>query len=149
MEGESDVRTAAFEAGDRWMTPGGFCGHTYEKYLHHWIGLILRPLFPLDARIETGSCFNDPCLWVDWDLPAFREGLPKRSRRINLIIEAQALDDYIIQSAPEARMLADMRLKQFVENKLKNFHSNPDPPGHGPPGGELWVVTPRILQRTG
>lgn len=113
----------------------------YEGHLGRLVQSI-RPLFPDGARFNMKPCYNDFCVLIDWELPGAGSGRPKKSRRINLLIERDIIEDIMTRHKPAWLRMAETKLRLFIAGKLRTFN-----PVHDPAAGigeeEMWVVTAR------
>lgn len=127
--------------------PVRFNDYLCESYVSRLLQSI-KPLFPEKSKFEIRNCYSDYCLLIDWELQGKESGRPMRSRKINLLIEKNTIDEFMRDQKPAWRRLVEIRLKQFIARKLRFFNPAPDP-SSGPEQEELWVVTNRILGETG
>lgn len=137
----------SLSTGNERGTPVRFNDYLYERYLTHLLESI-KPLFPEASRFMVRNSYQDYCLLIDWELQGKESVRSMRSRKINLLIEKNTIDEFMGDQKPARRRLVEIRLRQFVAAKLRFFNPAPDPSA-GPEQEELWVVTNRILGETG
>jgi hypothetical protein len=117
--------------------------YDYEGQLNRLVQSI-RPLFPDGSKFETRTCYNDLCILIDWELQG-SGGCQVKSRKINLLIERDVMDDIMINQKPAWLRMAETRLRQFIAEKLRLFNPVRDPSTGNMEEEELWVVTAHIL----
>ncbi len=130
-------------SGNGRETPVRVNDYLYENYMGHLLESI-KPLFPEGSKFEVRNNHHDYSLLIDWELPEIKGGRPVRSKKINLLIDRDTIDDFMSDLKPAWRRLVEMRLRQFIAKKLRYFNPAPEPTASAGQE-ELWVVTARIL----
>ncbi len=97
-----------------------------EDLLDYWLRII-TPLFPTNAWIVSRLDDGDHLIQIDWKLGNDPQQPNKRSRKIELIISEEAIDDYLDKNKDE-RELSDLKLEQWVSERYRHF--NPDHAAH-------------------
>ena len=138
------MRTVSTGTGGE--TPVRFYDYLYESYLSRLLQSV-KPLFPEGSRFEIRNYYNDYCLLIDWELPGKEGARPVRYRKINLLIGKDTIDKFISDQKPAWRRLVEIRLREFIAEKLRFFNPASDPSA-GPRQEEPWVVTIHILGET-
>lgn len=108
-----------------------------KSFINKWIEL-MRPIFPLDARIEIEES-NDIAIKIVWKLSNDPERLNKRSRLIKIIISEEAVED--CQDFDEA----SHKFKDIVLNRYSAFNPDHDNPREVGPPVEEWLISTNDL----
>jgi len=93
-----------------------------EDLLDYWLRII-RPLFPTNAWIASHLSEGDHVIDIDWRLENDPHQPSKRSRKIQIIIQEEAVDDYLDKNKAE-RELSDIKMKKWILERYNQF--NPD-----------------------
>jgi hypothetical protein len=115
------------------------CGLEEEELLDHWVKLIRR-FFPVDAKFTPGPYPGGCCLWVGWKLKNDPARSNKPSRKIRIVIDQEAIEDYR-EKDQEGQRQADERLKEFVKESLKGFDPEHELIRYQTPPIEDWVAS--------
>jgi hypothetical protein len=112
-----------------------------EDLLDYWIRII-RPLFPENAWVAASLSKGDYVILIDWRR---KDNPSKRSRKIEIIIKEEAIDRYLEKDKAE-RVLSDLRLKDWLCARLKEF----DPDQDSSPTGllvktEKWRISKDVI----
>ena len=65
-----------------------------EDLLDYWLRII-KPLFPTNAWVASRLSGGDHLIQIDWKLENGPHQPNKRSRKIEIIIKEEAIDDYL------------------------------------------------------
>jgi hypothetical protein len=90
-----------------------------EDLLDYWLRII-KPLFPTNAWIASRLSGGDHLIQIDWKLENDPHQPSKRSRKIEIIIKEEAIDDYLNKDKNE-RALSDIKMKQWISERYNNF----------------------------
>lgn len=93
-----------------------------EDLMDHWVNLI-TPIFPSNAWIVSDFSKNNHIIQIDWNLESDSRQRNKRSRKIQIIIKEDAIDDYLDRNKHD-RQLFNTLLKQSLCERFNQF--NPD-----------------------
>ncbi len=117
----------------------------HKEVIDAWIKLI-EPIFPDAADIlHNPEGGYDPCIVViDWPLNDDKRP-NKRSQPIHLIFLREFLSDYSYLDSDDQRASIDRKIKDFVQNKNREFDPDHDVPSHLPVSQEAWTVPMQIL----
>jgi hypothetical protein len=95
-----------------------------EDLLDYWIRII-KPLFPTNAWIASRLFNGDHLIQIDWKLENDPHQSNKRSRKIEIIIKEQVIDDYLNKNKEE-RALFDVKMKEWLSDRYDNFNGDHD-----------------------
>ena len=105
---------------------------------------MMRPLFPMNAWIVSGISGGDYIIQIDWKLENDLHHPDERSRKIKIMVSANAIQDYL-DHKKERGELYDSRLKSLIYQWYNVF--NPHHAGgttrHTPP--EIWLISKDLL----
>lgn len=93
-----------------------------EDLLDYWLRII-TPLFPTNAWIVSRLSKGDHVIEIDWKLENDPHQPGKRSRKIQILIQEEAIDDYLDKNKAE-RELSDIKMKKWISEQCNHF--NPD-----------------------
>lgn len=111
--------------------------------LSHWYDLI-APLFPVTAQFDVVGSGATNTVSVSWNLESDQNRPNKRSKTINVVFAAEAVDAYLA-GTDAVKSGMDDRLLHHISTRIAQF--NPDhnvAPGQYPPD-ETWLITREIL----
>lgn len=97
-----------------------------EDLLDYWVRLI-TPIFPANAWIVSHFSNNNHVILIDWKIENGQKQSNKRSKKIQIIIKEDAIDDYLDKNKLD-RELYGVMLKQFIGEQYNHF--NPDNDAH-------------------
>ena len=97
-----------------------------EDLLDYWVRLI-KPIFPTNAWIASRLSDGDHLIQIDWRLENDPHQPNKRSRKIQIIIQEEAIDYYLDKNKAE-RELSDIKMKKWISERYNHF--NPDHDAH-------------------
>jgi hypothetical protein len=97
-----------------------------EDLLDNWLRII-TPLFPMNAWIVSRFSDSGHFIQIDWRLENDPHQPDKRSRKIQIIILEEAIDNYLDKNKAE-RQLSDIKMKKWISERYNNF--NPDHDAH-------------------
>jgi len=90
-----------------------------EDLLDYWLRLI-KPLFPANAWIISRIAGSDHLIQIDWNLETDLHKQNRRSRKIELIIKEEVIDDYLDKNKDE-RTIQDGRMKEWISTHCRQF----------------------------
>ena len=93
-----------------------------EDLLDHWVGL-LTPIFPPHAWIVSRFSGNNHIILIDWKLGSDPQQRNKRSKKIQIIIKEDAIDNYLGKNDKD-RDIYNSLLKESICERYNRF--NPD-----------------------
>ena len=83
-----------------------------EDLLDYFVRM-MRPLFPMNACIVSGISGGDYIIQIDWKLEDSLLRQNKRSRKINIKISENAIEDYLDHKKEQGE-LYDGRIKNLI-----------------------------------
>lgn len=90
-----------------------------EDLLDYWLRMI-KPFFPANAWVASRLVGGDHLLQVDWNLECDPHKQSRRSRKIEIIIKEEVIDDYLDRNKEE-RVLCDIKMKEWISEQYHNF----------------------------
>lgn len=114
-----------------------------EDILDYWTRLI-KTIFPENAWITSRFFKNDCLIDIDWKLEDDPENTNKRSKKIEIIIKAATLENYLDKDKKE-RELSDIMLKEFISEQYKHFSSDYEISTSQYVPKEKWLITRDVL----
>jgi len=114
-----------------------------EDLLDHWVNL-MKPIFPSYAWIVSEDSKNNHVVQIDWRLDSGCKQQNKRSRKIQIIIKEEVIDDYLARNK-EDRDFFNAILKESLCERYDRFVSDSD--GDNVPSApiETWLFSKNIL----
>ncbi|MBM4271180.1 MAG: hypothetical protein FJ139_03340 [Deltaproteobacteria bacterium] len=97
-----------------------------EDMLDYWLR-IMTPIFPENAWIVSHFSNGNYVIQIDWRLENNLHQPDKRSRKIQIIILEEAIDDYLDKNKAEQE-LSDIKMKRWISERYNHF--NPDHGSH-------------------
>jgi len=97
-----------------------------EDLLDHWVRLI-KPFFPENAWIASRYAGDDHIIEIDWKLNDDPKRSKRRSRKIQITISSEAIEDYLDKNKKE-RELFEILLKKLIHERY--IHASPDQQDH-------------------
>lgn len=95
-----------------------------EDLLDHWVGLITS-IFPSNAWIVSRYSGNDHIIQIDWKLTNDLQQKNRRSKKIQITIKEEAIDDYLDKDE-RARDIYNTFLKRFICERYDRFDPDQD-----------------------
>jgi hypothetical protein len=114
-----------------------------EDLLDYWVRLI-KTIFPANAWINSRFSNNDHLIQIDWKLQNDSENPTKRSKKIEIIIKAGAIEDYLDKNKKD-RELSDIMLKEFICERYNHFISDNDIRTNQYASTETWSISRDVL----
>jgi hypothetical protein len=114
-----------------------------EDILDYWTRLI-KTIFPENAWITSRFFKNDCLIDIDWKLKDDPQNPNKRSKKIEIIIKAATLENYLDQDKKE-RELSDIMLKDYICKQYNLFSSNYEISTSQYVPKEKWLITRDVL----
>ena len=114
-----------------------------EDLLDYWLRII-KPLFPTNAWFASNLSGGDHCIQIDWKLENDPHQRNKRSRKIEIIIKEETIDDYLNKNKDE-RTLSDIRMKQWISERYNNFILEPDADASNSASPDRWRIFKDVL----
>jgi hypothetical protein len=110
-----------------------------EDLLDQWVRLI-TPIFPPNAWIVSRFSKNDHIIQIDWKLGNDPQRQDKRSKKIQIIIKEDAIEDYLDRNK-QGRELYNIRLKQSIGERYDRFNPDNDAVSTNYVPTETWLVS--------
>jgi hypothetical protein len=114
-----------------------------EDLMDYWVRLI-KPIFPTNAWIVSHSSDNDHIIQIDWNLDINTKLSRKRSKKIQIIIKEDAIDQYLDKNKQDRELYGDA-LKQFIGERYNHFDPDNDVLTNRYGRMETWLVSKSIL----
>jgi deoxyadenosine/deoxycytidine kinase len=114
-----------------------------EDLLDYWLRII-KPLFPTNAWVTSSVSGGDHLIQIDWKLENDPHRLNKRSRKIEIIIKEEAIDDYLNKKMDE-RALSDIKMKQWISERYNNFSFDQDAHTFNSASPDRWRISKGVL----
>jgi len=114
-----------------------------EDLLDYWVRLI-KPLFPMNAWIVSSLSDDDYLIQIDWNLEKEPRRPNNRSKKIQITISAEAIEDYLDKSKKE-REVSDRAMEKLILERYK--HVSPDRNAHSTQSAstEKWLISSDVL----
>ena len=114
-----------------------------EDLMDYWVRLI-KPIFPTNAWIVSQFSDNDHIIQIDWNLDKNTKRSNKRSKKIQIIIKEDAIDQYLDKNKQDRELYGDT-LKQFIGERYNHFNPDNDALTNRSVRTERWLVSKDIL----
>lgn len=114
-----------------------------EDLLDYWIRMI-KPLSPANAWIAPKLSGSDYLIQIDWKLTGNTHQSNRRSRKIEIIIKEETIEDYLNKSKDE-RALSDIKMKQWITEKYHHFNLDQDTPASNSISPDKWRMTKDVI----
>jgi len=92
-----------------------------EDLLDYWVRMI-KPFFPANAWIVARYAGDDHIIEIDWKLDDDQGRPNRRSRKIQITISEEAIDDYLDKDKKE-RELFEISLKKLIHERYSHFNA--------------------------
>ncbi|MGD1153481.1 MAG: hypothetical protein ABR911_11510 [Syntrophales bacterium] len=114
-----------------------------EDLMDYWVRLI-KPIFPTNAWIVSQFSDNDHIIQIDWNIDNNTKRSNKRSKKIQIIIKEDAIDQYLDKNKRDRELYGDT-LKQFIGERYNHFNPDNDALTNRSVRTEKWLVSKDIL----
>jgi len=114
-----------------------------EDLLDYWLRMI-SPIFPANAWFASSLSRGDYLIQIDWKLENDPHQPNKRSRKIQIVVKEQAIDDYLDRSKNE-RALSDTRITDWVSKRYRQFSLDQDDMSSRTVSAERWCISRDLL----
>jgi hypothetical protein len=114
-----------------------------EDLLDYWLRII-KPLLPTNAWVDSRLSRGDYLIQIDWKLENDTHQQNKRSRKIEIIIKEEAIDDYLNKNMGE-RALSDIKIKQWISERYNNFRLDQDANTPNSTFPDIWRISKGVL----
>ena len=114
-----------------------------EDLLDYWVRLI-TPIFPENAWIVSSYSNDNHIILIDWKLRNDPQQPGKRSRKIQITIKEDAIDDYLNKNKPE-REIYGITLKQLIGEWYNHFNPDNDSLTTRSVPTEKWLISKDVL----
>jgi hypothetical protein len=114
-----------------------------EDLMDYWVRLI-KPIFPTNAWIVSHFSDNDHIIQIDWNIDNDTKRSNKRSKKIQIIIKEDAIDQYLDKNKQDRELYGDT-LKQFIGERYNHFNPDNDALTNRSVRTERWLVSKDIL----
>jgi len=114
-----------------------------EDLMDYWVRLI-KPIFPTNAWIVSHFSDDDHIIQIDWNLDHNTKWSDKRSKKIQIIIKEDAIDQYLGKNKQDRELYGDA-LKQFIGERYNHFNPDNDELTNRYGRMETWLVSKAIL----
>lgn len=114
-----------------------------EDLLDYFVRM-MRPLFPMNACIVSGISGGDYIIQIDWKLEDSLLRQNKRSRKINIKISENAIEDYLDHKKEQGE-LYDGRIKNLIYRWYNDFDPHHDAGSTRLTPVENWFISRDLL----
>jgi len=114
-----------------------------EDLLDYWLRII-TPLFPSNAWITARLSDGDHVILIDWRLENDPRQPNKRSRRIQIIIQEKAIDDYLDKNKA-GRESSDIHMKKWISERYDQFDPDHDACSSRSVSTDTWRISVDVL----
>jgi hypothetical protein len=114
-----------------------------EDLMDYWVRLI-KPIFPTNAWIVSQFSDNDHIIQIDWNIENDTKRSNKRSKKIQIVIKGDAIDQYLDKNKQERELYGDA-LKLFIGERYNHFNPDNDAITNRSTRTETWLVSKDIL----
>ncbi len=114
-----------------------------EDLLDYWVRLI-TPIFPENAWIVSSYSNDNHIILIDWKLRNDPKRPGKRSRKIQITIKEDAIDDYLDKNKTE-REIYGITLKQLIGGWYNHFIPDNDSLTTRSVPTEKWLISRDVL----
>ena len=114
-----------------------------EDLMDYWVRLI-KPIFPTNAWIVSHFSDNDHIIQIDWNIDNNTKRSNKRSKKIQIVIKEDAIDQYLDKNKQDRELYGDT-LKQFIGERYNHFNPDNDALTNRSVRTERWLVSKDIL----
>jgi hypothetical protein len=114
-----------------------------EDLLDYWVRLI-TPIFPENAWIVSSYSKDNHIILIDWKIRNDPKRPGKRSRKIQVTIKEDAIDDYLNKNKPE-REIYGIALKQLIGEWYDHFNPDNDSLTTRSIPTEKWLISREVL----
>jgi len=114
-----------------------------EDLLDYWLRII-KPLFPANAWFASSLSGGGHCIQIDWKIENAPHRQNIRSRKIEIIIKEEAIEDYLNQNMAQ-RALSDIKMKQWISERYNNFSFNQDAHTFNSASPDRWRISKGVL----
>jgi hypothetical protein len=114
-----------------------------EDLLDYWLRII-KPLFPANAWVASSLSSGGHLIHIDWKLKNDPHQRNKRSRKIEIIIKEEVIDDYLTKNKDE-RELSDIKMKKWISERYNNFSLDQDANTSNSASPDKWRISKDVL----
>ena len=114
-----------------------------EDLLDYWLRIV-RPVFPENAWIIGRISKGDHVIEIDWQLGSDPALPQRRSKKIEIIIQEQAIDAYLDKTKSE-RPLSEDNIKNWISERYMNFNPEQDPKSYRAASVDRWRLSKDIV----
>jgi hypothetical protein len=114
-----------------------------EDLMDYWVRLI-KPIFPTNAWIVSQFSDNDHIIQIDWNIDNNTKRSNKRSKKIQIVIKEDAIDQYLEKNKQDRELYGDA-LKSFIGERYNHFNPDNDALTNRSVRTEKWLVSKDIL----
>jgi len=114
-----------------------------EDLLDYWLRII-KPLLPKNAWIASQLSGGDYLIKIDWKLESDPHEPNKRSRKIEMIIKEEVIDDYLNKDK-DGRALSDIKMKQWIAEQYHHFSFDHDVNLSNSISPDKWRISKEVL----
>jgi hypothetical protein len=116
-----------------------------EDLLDYWLRII-KPLFPANAWVASQLSKGDHLIQIDWKLENDPHQRGKRSRKIQIIIKEEVIDDYLNKNKDE-RALSDIKMKNWISEQYAQFDPDHDAHTSNSISTDKWRISRDVLSQ--
>jgi len=114
-----------------------------EDLLDYWLRIV-RPLFPANAWIVGQISKGDHVIQIDWRLECDPHLPQKRSRKIEITIQEEAIDGYLSKTKAE-KTISDINMKNWISERYMEFDPEHDAKSYRAVSTDRWRIPKDVL----
>jgi hypothetical protein len=114
-----------------------------DDLLDYWTRLI-KTIFPENAWIDARFHKDDYLIQIDWKLGNDPKQPKKRSKKIEIIIKENFIEDYLNESKID-RELTDAMLKNHICERFNHFNPDDDTGTIRYASAERWLISRHVF----
>ena len=116
-----------------------------EDLLDYWLRII-APIFPPNAWISARFSDGDHLIEIDWRLENDPRQPNRRSRKIEITIQEEAIDDYLDKDTA-GRELSDTKMGQWLSEHYNHLSDDPDANASRSLSAIRWRISKDVLSQ--
>ncbi len=116
-----------------------------EDLLDYWQRMI-KPLFPANAWVASRLTGGDHLMQIDWNLENDQHKQSRRSRKIEIIIKEEVIDEYLDRNKDE-RALYDNKIKACISERYHDFCLDQEAHASNSGSPVKWRISKEMLRQ--
>jgi len=116
-----------------------------EDLLDYWLRII-KPFLPTNTWVASRLSGGDYIIEIDWKLANDPHQQNKRSRKIEITIKEEVIDDYLNKNE-DGRALSDIKMKQWISEQYNHFTFDSDSNTSRSTHPDKWRISKDVLSQ--